>query len=90
MYEMVDIVKETYEKNNIEAIVNGIGTLWLNEKHIEEKLGRQNLPVFANKYSQVYKKRRYELVNRPKKQPNRRFLHSDLALKAIMNCRIDE
>ena len=34
MYKMVDTGKETYENNNIEVIVDGIGRLWLNEKHI--------------------------------------------------------
>ena len=87
---MVDISKKTYENNDIEVIVDGIGTLWLNEKHIEEKLGHKNLPVITNKYDQVYKKHRYELVDKPKKQPNRRFLRSDLALKVIMDCRTDQ
>ena len=87
---MVDIAKETYENNHIEAIVDGIDTLCLNEKHIEETLGHKNLPVIANKYDQVHKKHRYELVNKPKNQPNWRLLRSDLALKVIMNCRADE
>ena len=87
---MINIDKETYGNNNIEAIIDGIGKLWLNEKHIEEKLGHKHLPVITNKYDQVYKKHRYELVNKPKKQPNRRFLRSDLALKVIMDCRTDE
>ena len=87
---MVDISKKTYENNDIEVIVDGIGTLWLNEKHIEEKLGHKNLPVITNKYDPVYKKHRYELVDKPKKQPNRRFLRSDLALKVIMDCRTDQ
>ena len=82
--------KETYENNDIESIVDGIGTLWLNEKHIEEKLGHKNLPAITNKYDQVYKKHRYELVNEAKKQPNRRFFRSDLTLKVIMGCRTDE
>ena len=90
MFKMVDISKKTCENNNIEVIVDGIGTLWLNEKHIEEKLGHKNLPVITNKYDPVYKKHRYELVDKPKKQPNRRFLRSDLALKVIMDCRTDE
>ena len=38
----------------------------------------------------MYKKRRNELVNNPKKQSNRRFLHSNLALKIIMDCRTDK
>ena len=90
MYKAVDIGKEIYENNNVEVIVDDIGTLWLNEKHIEEKLGHKNLPVTTKKYYQPYKKHRYELVNEPKKQPNRRFLRSDLALKITMNCRTDE
>ena len=90
MYKMVNIDNETYENNNIEATIDGIGKLWLNEKHVEEKLGHKNIPVIKNKYDQVYKKRRHELVNEPKKQPNRRFLHSDLALKVIMDCTTDE
>ena len=35
IYKIVDIGKETYENNEIEVILDGIGTLWLNEKHIE-------------------------------------------------------
>ena len=46
-----------YENINIELTVDGIGTLWLNEKHIEEKLGHKTLPVITNKYDQVLKKR---------------------------------
>ena len=90
MYKMFDISKKTYENNVMEVIVDGIDTLQLNEKHIEEKLGHKNLPVITNKYDPVYKKHRYELVDKPKKQPNRRFLRSDLALKIIINCRTDE
>ena len=90
MYKMVDITKEAYKNNNIEVIVDGIGTLWLNEKHVEEKLGHKNLPVLTNKYDPVYKKHRNELADKPKNQPNRRFLRSDLALKVIMDCRTDE
>ena len=78
---MVDISKKTYENNDIEVIVDVIGTLWLNEKHVEKKLGHKNLPVTTNKYDPVHRKQTYELVDKPKKQPNRRFLRSDLALK---------
>ena len=51
---MVNINKETYENNNIEAIVDDKGTLWLNEKNIEEMLGHKNLPAITNKYNQEY------------------------------------
>ena len=55
---MVNINKETYKNNDIEAIVDGIGKSWLNEKHIEEKLGHKNLPVITNNCNQAYKKHR--------------------------------
>ena len=73
MYKMVDINKKTYENNDIEVIVDGIEMSWLNEKHIEEKLDHKNLPAITNKYDSVYKIHRYELVDKPKKQPNKIF-----------------
>ena len=69
---MVNFTKEAFED-----------TLWLNEKHIEEKLGYKNLTAITNIYNKIYKKHRYELVDEPIKQPNRRFLRIDLALKII-------
>ena len=36
MYKMVDSNKKNYQNNDIEVIVDGIGRLWLNEKHIEK------------------------------------------------------
>ena len=60
------------------------------KKKIEEKLGHKNLPVITNKYDKIYKKSRYELVDEPIKQPNRKLLHIDLALKIIMDCRRDK
>ena len=75
---MTDITKETLENNDIEAIIDGVNTLWLNEKYIEEQLGHKNLPAITNKYDKIYKKYRYELVDDPIKQPNRRFLRIDL------------
>ena len=89
MYKMVNITKKTLEKKDIEVIVDSVNGLWLNEKNIEEKLGHKSLPV-TNKYNKIYKKRRYELVDKPIKQPNRRFLHINLALKIIMDCRTDK
>ena len=61
---MVDIGK---------VIVDGIGTLSLNEKQIEEKLIHKNLPVITNKYDWVYKKHRYELVDKPKRNQTENF-----------------
>ena len=87
---MVNITKETYENNGIEVIVDKFNTSWLNERHIQQQLGYKNLQAVTNKYDQKYKKCRYELVNEPKYQPNRKFIRNDLALKIIMDCRTDE
>ena len=87
---MVNITKETYENNDIEVITDNLNRLWLNEKHIEEQLGHKNLSSITNKYDKIYKKRRCELVDGSIKQPHRRFLRNDLALKIITNCRTDE
>ena len=87
---MINITKKTLENNGIEVIVDSINTLWLNEKNIKEKLGHKSLPVVSNKHDKIYKKRRYELVDKPTKQLKRRFLHNDLALKIIMDIRTDK
>ena len=86
---MVNITKETYENNGIEVITDKFGKLWLNERHIQKQLGLKNLPALTNKYDKEYKKQRSEL-NESTNQPNRRFIHVDLALKIIMNSRTDE
>ena len=90
MYKLFNITKKALENNGIEVIVDSVNALWLNEKNIEEKLGHKNLPTISNKYNKMNKKRRYELVNKPIKQSDRRFLHIDLALKIIMDCRTDK
>ena len=85
-----DVTKETLENNDMEVIADGVNTLWLNEKHIEEQLGHKNLSAITSKYDKIYKKHRYELVDKPIKQPNRRFLRIDLPLKTIKDCRTVE
>ena len=52
---LIDIIKETFENNDIEVIIDGVNTLWLNKKHIEEQLGHNNLPEITNKYDKRYK-----------------------------------
>ena len=63
---------------------------WLTEKYIEEGLDYANLSVLTGKYNSDYREHRYELVDEPKKQPNRIFLHEDLEIKIIMDCRTPE
>ena len=73
---MIDITKKTFENNDIEVIIDGVNTLRLNENHTG----------ITKKYDKIYKKHRHELVDEPVKQPDRRFLRIDLALKIIMDC----
>ena len=81
--------KKTYENNGIEVIADKIGKLWLNERHIQKQLRLKNLPALTNKYDEEYKKCRYEL-NESEKQSHRRFIHVNLALKVILDCRTVE
>ena len=64
--------------------------LWLNERHVQQELEPKNLPALTNKYNEEYKNCRYELIDYPIKQSCRRFIHGDLALKLIMDCRTYE
>ena len=50
-----DITKETLENNDIDVIINGVNTLWLNEKHIEEQLGHKKLLAMISKYNKTTK-----------------------------------
>ena len=84
---MANITRETYEANGIEVIADKLGKLWLNERHVQEQLG--HLPALTNQYPKEYKNQRSEL-NESTNQPNRRFIHIDVALKIIMNSRTDE
>ena len=87
---MVNIIKDKYENNSSEVIKNKFDELWLNERHVKQKLELKNLPALTNKYDEEYKKCRYELIDDPIKQSNRRFIRNDLALKIIMDCKTDE
>ena len=87
---MVNITNEMYENNNIEVITDKLNILWINEKHVEQQLKHKNLRTVTSKYSEEYRKCRYELIDEATKQSHRRFIHNDLALKIIMNRRTDE
>ena len=65
---MVNITKETYENNDIEVITDKSDKLWLIEKHVEQQLGHKNLRTVTSKYDQIYRKCRYELIDKPTKQ----------------------
>ena len=54
------------EGNGIETIVAYDEILCLNEKHIEEELGRKHFREITIKYHSVHRKHKYELVHEPK------------------------
>ena len=95
MYKMANITKDTNEANGIEVITDNLNNLWLNERHVETQLRLTNLPALTNKYIKKYNEYKEYKEQRPElnvltKQPNRRFIRVELALKIIMNCRTDE
>ena len=46
---MVDKSREKHERNGVGTIVDSDGTLWINEKNIEEGQDHKNLQVTAVK-----------------------------------------
>ena len=57
-------------------------------KNIKEKLKNKiNLPAITRKYHSLYRKRRYEIVEKPKEQPSRIYLEAKLALTVIKDCK---
>ena len=52
---MIDISKETLENSDIEVVIDGLNTLWLNEKHIEEQLVHKNVAAITSKYNKYTK-----------------------------------
>ena len=89
-YKMIKISAQMYETKSMEVILADNDTLWLNQKHVEEKLGYNNLPVITNKYDPIYKTHRYGLIDQPNDEPSKRFWRNDYALKVIMDRRTDE
>ena len=50
--------KQTCKNNDIEVIIHDNGLLWLNEKHVEEKLDRKNLRANTGKSPSEYRKQK--------------------------------
>ena len=69
LINMFDISRQTSERNGVETVVDTVGILWLNQKHIKEGLDHKDLRVTTVKYSSRYRKHRYELVGKPKNNP---------------------
>ena len=87
---MAVVTEKSFENNDIEEMIDNNGTLQLNRKHIKERLDHKNLPISTRKYCSDYRNQRFELIDEPKKQPNRMFLHEKLALTVIKDPRTVE
>ena len=73
---MVDISRETYEKNGLETIVDGDGILWLDGKRMDERLDYKNLRVTTVKYLSDHRKNRYKLfINKYLDTSNNRLIN---------------
>ena len=47
--------QKRYKRKDVKIILDGNGTLWLNEKHIGERLGHKNLRSTTVKYHSDHK-----------------------------------
>ena len=61
--------------------------LWVNKKHLEEELDHKNLQEITTRYHSNHRRHKYELVDEPKKQPDRIFTSKKLIVKVILDCR---
>ena len=77
----VEVIDDTYVNSRY---------FWLNEKHIETKIGHSNLPVVTNKYDPMYKKCRLQLVDKPKYKPCRIFICNNAAEKLVKTLKTDK
>ena len=86
---IVDISRDTYEKNSIETIVDNDQILCLNEKHIKEGLDHKQLREITIKYNSNHGKHRFKLVDQPRKC-NRILIKEKLAIKVIMDLKLHQ
>ena len=80
---MIDISRNTYERIDIETIVDNDGIVWLNETHIEEELVLKNLREIKAKYHSSHRKHRYELT-----KPTKETTHENCHAQRISSQRI--
>ena len=85
------IISKITWKNRYFEVIDDIDInskyVWLNEK---QKIGYLNLPVVTNRYDLKYKKCEFKLIDEPKYQPFRWFIHNDLAKKLIKTLKTDK
>ena len=83
---MVEITKETWERNGVEVIVFN-AKKWLNEINIKDQLKHSHLAAVTLQHIPELRKQRQELQDCDNYQPCRRFLEEDFAMRIIIDCR---
>ena len=59
LYKYGSYNKRSVDKYGLETIVDSNGILWLNERHIEDRLNNKYLCMTTGKYLSDHKKYRY-------------------------------
>ena len=70
--------------DNVEVIEYG-GKIWINQGHLQEKLGIANIADITQYYSDEFKKLRCEIQRCGKYQPCRMFIGKTLAVEITMS-----
>ena len=73
-----------WRKNDVEVIEYG-SEIWINQRHLQKKLGITNIGDRTQHYSDEFKKLRCEIQECGKYQPWRTFIENTLAVEIIMS-----
>ena len=85
---MVDINKNTHERNGVCTIVNNDGILWLNEKHVEEGLDHKNVREISTKHHSKTNQQNF-YIQRISSQSNRGFVEQQLHIEQSVLTKIN-
>ena len=73
-----------WRKNDVEVIEYG-SEIWINQRHLQKKLGIANIGDRTQHYSDEFKKMRCEIQECGKYQPWRTFIENTLAVEITMS-----
>ena len=73
-----------WRKNEVEVIEYG-SEIWINQRHLQKKLGIANIGDRTQHYSDEFKKMRCEIQECGKYQPWRTFIENTLAVEITMS-----
>ena len=73
-----------WRKNDVEVIEYG-SEIWINQRHLQKKLGIANIGDRTQHYSDEFKKMRCEIQECGKYQPWRMFIENTLAVEITMS-----